>query len=119
MAQKRQKRGRPIKADGEARSLSLPSIRVNPVELSFIETQANNAGLPLSTYVRSSLTQRRVAPAKSSIDDKLLLELNRIGVNLNQQTAHSNAGRHSPDLLELTLIEIRDLLAKVSAAYDT
>lgn len=117
--QGRKKRGRPTKADGEARSLSLPPIRVNPVELSFIDEQASKAGLPVSTYARSVLLERRVAPVKSSIDDKLLLELNRIGVNLNQQTAHSNAGRHSPDLLELTLIEVRDLIAKVGAAYDT
>ena len=87
--------------------------------MSFIEEQAAKAGLPLSTYVRSALTKRRVAPAKASIDDKLLLELNRIGVNLNQQTAHSNAGRHSPDMVAQTLIELRDCLAKVGAAYDT
>lgn len=117
--QGRTKRGRPRKTEGEARSLSLPSIRVNPVEMSFIDEQASNAGLPLSTYVRNVLTQRRVAPAKASIDDKLLLELNRIGVNLNQQTAHSNSGRHAPDMVELTLIELREVLAKVGAAYDT
>ena len=117
MNEPRMKRGRPTKPEGQARTLALPSIRVNPVEMSFIEAQT--AGLPLSTYVRKVLTHRRVAPAKTAIDDKLLLELNRIGVNLNQQTAHSNAGRHSPDMVAQTLTELRDLLAKVGAAYDT
>lgn len=118
MNEPRMKRGRPTKPDGEARTLALPSIRVNPSEHSFIEQQAFRAGLPVSAYVRKVLTQRRVAPARSSIDDALLLELNRIGVNLNQQTAHSNAGRHSPDAVELTLIELREVLAKVGATYD-
>ena len=118
MNEPRMKRGRPTKPDGQARTLALPSIRVNPIELSFIEAQATTAGLPVSTYVRNVLTQRRVAPAKTSIDDRLLLELNRIGVNLNQQTAHSNAGRHSPDMVAQTLTELRDVLAKVGAAYD-
>ena len=119
MNEPRMKRGRPTKPEGQARTLALPSIGVIPVEISFIEALAATAGLPLSTYVRKVLTHRRVAPAKTAIDDKLLLELNRIGVNLNQQTAHSNAGRHSPDMVAQTLTELRDLLAKVGAAYDT
>lgn len=118
MVQKRQKRGRPVKPDGEARTLSLPSIRVNPMEFTFIEQQASNAGLPVSAYVRSVLTQRRVAPARSEIDDKVLVELNRIGVNLNQLMRHINAGREMPASAENVLAELHIALTNVSAAYD-
>lgn len=117
--QKRQKRGRPYKPAGEARSLSLPSIRVNPQELSFIEAQAVKSGMPVSTYARSALTRRKVAPKRSNLDDKLLLELNRIGVNLNQLMRHINAGRDMPSSADSVLDELQTALRKVSAAYDT
>jgi hypothetical protein len=119
MVHKQQKRGRPTKPDGEARTLSLPPIRVNGHELSFIEQQAATAGLPVSAYARSVLTQRRVAPARTEVDDKVLVELNRIGVNLNQLMRHVNAGRDMPASAENVLAELHIALTNVSAAYDT
>jgi hypothetical protein len=92
---------------------------VNGHELSFIEQQAATAGLPVSAYARSVLTQRRVAPARTEVDDKVLVELNRIGVNLNQLMRHVNAGRDMPASAENVLAELHIALTNVSAAYDT
>jgi hypothetical protein len=119
MAQKRQKRGRPYKPAGEARTLSLPSIRVNPQELMFIEEQASMAGMAVSTYARSALTRKKVAPQRSDMDDKLMFELNRVGVNLNQLMRHINAGRDMPSSADSVLEDLQATLRKVSASYDT
>lgn len=122
MSEPAKKRGRPFKNDGDARTI-VKQFRVNVVEDSDIEEQAIKAGYSsFADYARAVLSSqkpRQIRPRKSDIADKLLLELNRIGVNLNQQTAHSNSGRHSPDMVELTLIELREVIAKVGAAYDT
>ncbi len=113
----RPKRGRPSKPNGEFRSRLL-SVRLNDEEDAFVQRQASTAGLPVSAYVRSVLTQRRVAPARSVVDDKVLLELNRIGVNLNQLMRHINAGREMPASAEVVLAELHIALTNVSAAYD-
>jgi hypothetical protein len=122
MSEPAKKRGRPFKNDGDARTI-VKQFRVNVVEDSDIEEQAIKAGYSsFADYARAVLSSqkpRQIRPRKSDIADKLLLELNRIGVNLNQQTAHSNSGRHSPNMVELTLIELREVIAKVGAAYDT
>ena len=115
----RKKRGRPAKPDGEARSLALPSIRVNPVEMSFIETQAATAGLPVSAYVRSVLTRRKVTARQTPLEDKMLFELNRCGVNLHQIVKGLNFGNGVPNDIADVLDELKAAIAKVGASYDT
>ena len=114
----RSKRGRPAKPEGEARTLALPSIRVNPVELSHIETQAANAGLSVSDYVRSVATQRRIAPRQSALEDRTLFELNRCGVNLHQIVRSLNFGHSVPNDLNDVLAELKAAIPKVGASYD-
>lgn len=117
--QKRQKRGRPYKPAGEARSLSLPSIRVNPNEMSFIDEQAAKASLSVSEYVRLSATRRKIASRQTPLEDKMLLELNRAGVNLNQIAKGVNRGHGLPHDMDEAMRELRLVLAKVWAAYDS
>ena len=114
----RAKRGRPRKPDGEARTLALPSIRVSVAELSFIETQAHAAGLPVSAYVRKLATGRRVSPRTTALEDKLLVELNRCGVNLHQIVKALNFGQGLPSDIASVTDELRTAIAHVSAAYD-
>lgn len=118
MTKTRKKRGRPVKAEGEARTLSLPPIRVNPVELSFIETQAATAGLSVSEYVRSVTTQRQVTPRRTELEDKMLFELNRCGVNLHQIVRAVNFGQGIPTDIGGVLDDLKAAIAKVGAAYD-
>lgn len=112
------KRGRPAKAEGEARSLSLPSIRVNPVELAHIETQAANAGLSVSDYVRSAATRRQISARQTPLEDKMLFELNRCGVNLHQIVRSLNFGQNDLNDLDEVLAELKSAIAKVGASYD-
>lgn len=114
----RKKRGRPAKPEGEARTLALPSIRVNPVELSLIETQAAKAGLSVSDYVRSVSTRRKITPRRSALDDKMLFELNRCGVNLHQIVRSLNFGKSVPNDIADVLDELKAAIAKVGASYD-
>lgn len=118
MSEKRKKRGRPFKPEGEARSLALPSIRVNAAEMAFIEQQAATAGLPVSAYARDVLTRRKIAARQTPIDDKMLFELNRCGVNLHQIVRHLNYGGSVPNDLPAVIDELRAAIAKVGSAYD-
>ena len=116
--EKRIKRGRPKKPEGTARNLALPSIRVSPDEMSFIEGEAAKAGLPVSTYIRTLALHKRVAPARSDMDDKLLFELNRCGVNLHQVVKALNFGQGIPTDISTTMDELRLAITKITASYD-
>lgn len=118
MAEKRTKRGRPVKPEGTARTLALPSIRVSPDEMSFIETQAANAGLSVSAYVRNLATNRKVAPRTTDVEDKLLVALNRAASNHYQVVRALNFGQGVPSDIADIMDELRAVVAKVGAAYD-
>ena len=118
MTTERKKRGRPAKPDGEARTLALPSIRVNPKELSFIETQAATAGLSVSDFVRTVATQRQVTARQTPLEDKMLFELNRCGVNLHQIVRAVNFGQGIPTDIAEVLDDLKAAIAKVGASYD-
>ena len=118
MSEKRQKRGRPFKPEGQARTLALPPIRVNADEMAFIEAQAASAGLPVSAYGRDVLTRRKVAARQTPLEDKMLFELNRCGVNLHQIVRSLNFGQGVPNDIVQVIDELRSAVAKVSAAYD-
>lgn len=118
MSETRKKRGRPSKPEGEARTLALPPIRVNAEEMAFIEAQAATAGMPVSAYARDVLTRRKIAARQTPLDDKMLFELNRCGVNLHQIVRHLNFGKGMPNDIVQVLAELRAAVAKVGAAYD-
>ena len=118
MSETRKKRGRPSKPEGEARTLALPPIRVNAEEMAFIEAQAATAGMPVSAYVRDVLTRRKIAARQTPLDDKMLFELNRCGVNLHQIVRHLNFGKGMPNDIVQVLAELRAAVAKVGADYD-
>jgi hypothetical protein len=106
---------RPLKAPDERRDERLPAPRVTAAEFGLVEGQAAAANLALPEYVRRCVLAQRVAPARAVADDRLLLELNRIGVNLNQIARALNSDR--PELIDLaaTLSELRAILTKASA----
>lgn len=106
---------RPSKHPAEQRSVRLPSPRVTPAELAFVERQAITAGLASPDYIRRLALGRHVAPRRSRIDDAMLLELNRIGVNINQMARAINSG-HAPITAELrgALAALRALLEQLA-----
>ncbi|MCP4184875.1 MAG: MobC family plasmid mobilization relaxosome protein, partial [Hyphomicrobiales bacterium] len=55
----------------------------------------------------------RIAPKRGTIDQALLVELNRVGVNLNQIAHKVNAGRSLPPDFPDVLAEVRAAVRKV------
>lgn len=109
---------RPRLAPAERRDAQLPPLRVTAAELDFISRQAEAARLPLSDYARRRLLGQRVAPARSAADDRLLIELNRAGVNLNQIARALNSDRPERAELADVLDDFRRVLALIMAARD-
>jgi hypothetical protein len=106
---------RPSKHPAEQRSVRLPSPRVTPAELAFVERQAITAGLTSPDYIRRLALGRPVAPRRSRIAAAMLLELNRIGVNTTQR-ARANTSAQAPISAELrqALAALRTLLERLA-----
>ena len=106
---------RPTKNEHEKRSASLPTIRVTQAERVLIEDKAATAGLSLSDFMRVLALTEQVKPRKTKLEASLLVELNRIGVNLNQIAHARNSGRDDPAILQLATDELVTLMHKIDA----
>ncbi len=108
---------RPKKQAGEGRDKMIFS-RVTRDEKSYVKQQAELADLSDSEYIRNRVLGYKIIPPKSQMEMALVMELNRIGVNLNQLTKHANAGKTMPYSIEHTMNEIREVLARVMVHGD-
>lgn len=109
------KTGRPRKALAELRSERLSGIRLTPSELAAVEAKAAQAGRPVAEFCRRAILGQPVTVRRGAAEvDRFLIELNRVGVNLNQIARAMNAGRPLPVSLTAALDEVRALLAKVA-----
>ena len=106
---------RPPLRPEERRDDRLPNLRVTSAERTLIEERASTAGLTLVEYCRRAIFKSRVAPVRTSTDQALLVELNRVGVNLNQIARRVNAGRDLPADFPDMLAEVREAVRKVIA----
>lgn len=104
---------RPPLPKAERRDDRLPNLRVTAAERALVEERAEAAGLSLVEYCRHSIFKTRIASKRGTIDQALLVELNRVGVNLNQIARHFNAGRDLPPDFPDVLAEIRRAVQKV------
>ena len=107
---------RPTKNEHEKRSTTLPTIRVTPAERVLIEDKATAAGFTITDFVRTAALFEKVTPRKTKLEAALIVELNRVGVNVNQIAHAANVGRIRPALLQTSLDELRELMAKIDAA---
>lgn len=105
---------RPKKAPEEHRSARVPHARLTLTELAFIEREAAAAGLDRAEFTRRRLLGERVTSSRTVTDERLLVEINRIGVNLNQIARAANLGKTTEHKLAATLDEVRAALARVS-----
>lgn len=80
------------------------------------EAQAQRTGLDPTEYTRRRVLGYEVPAARGIVDARLLGELNRIGVNLNQVARMLNAGATLPHVVDDILAESRGVLAQVAAA---
>jgi hypothetical protein len=91
---------------------------VTAAERVYIEQQAATAGVSVTEFVRASALGRRVAVRRATADERLLLEINRIGVNLNQIAARVNfTGRLAEDFKD-TLEDVQGAMADVQDAME-
>ena len=93
---------RPRKQKSDSRGESV-SFRLTPDELAAVEARAKKAGLTRSDYLRRMALKGKISVAPPArLDFKLVAELNRIGVNLNQMTRAANAtGEVPPEVTRL------------------
>lgn len=107
--------GRPRKAPEEARTERLSGIRVTTAERVYIEAQSARAGLSVADYLRACALDRRLTSRRASTDERMLSEVNRIGVNLNQIAARVNfTGQLAEDFTDV-LADIRAAMGRVAA----
>ena len=106
---------RPPLRPEERKDELLPNLRVTASQRAMIEEKAAKAGLTLADYCRRAIFKARFAPKRGTVDQALLVELNRVGVNLNQIAKRVNAGRNLPPDFPDVLAEVREAVRKVMA----
>ena len=105
---------RPTKQEHEKRTARLPAARVTLAELAYVQEQAANAELSLTDYIRTLALHEEVKPARTPVEDSLLVELNRIGVNINQVAHAANVGRFDQAIFQYALDELVLLMKKIN-----
>lgn len=108
---------RPRKDDHERRTAHLPPVRMTDAELIAAGDRARAAGMSLSDFVRARVTGGPVSARPALSDARLLSELNRCGVNLNQIARRLNCGQDAPDDLGRVLGEFQRVLQLVGRSY--
>ena len=106
---------RPRKHPAEQRSARLPNARVTPAELADVERQALTAGLATAEFVRRCVLGQQIIARRSRIEDAAIVELIRVGNNLNQMARATNSG-HPPGSAELraALDQLRSMLERLA-----
>lgn len=107
--------GRPPKPLDERRTDRLSGVRVTAAERVYIEAQAAAAELSVADYLRACALDRRIRSRRATTDERMLSEVNRIGVNLNQIAARVNFTGDLAEDFSATLTEIRDAMGRVAA----
>lgn len=80
----------------------LPPIRCSEDERRAIREKADRLGLSVSEYVRSMALKGKITVKQDRYDFDLVNQLQRLGVNINQQTKKLNAtGEAPPELKKL------------------
>ena len=108
---------RPQKAAGDKRTLHMPPVRMTAAELALLEEQASATGLSVSEYARQRLLTGQVKTARPKESASILVELSRVGNNLNQIARQLNRGRaHDPHHLDYVLGELVKVLHRQAGA---
>jgi len=107
--------GRPRKTVAEQRTERLSGIRLTTAERAHIEAQAELAGVPVVEFCRRAILGVRIEPRRSSADERMLFEVNRIGVNLAQLVKALHF-RQTPLVgeIEATVADVRGVLDRLA-----
>lgn len=108
---------RPKKSDADLKT-AWAHIRLTPAEELRVRMNAAAAGLSVAEFGRRRLLGLVVTPPASKADAALLMEVNRIGVNVNQLAFAYNADRQFKGSWEAIRDELARVLDKVASRYD-
>lgn len=101
---------RPTKDDTEKQNTVLPPIRCTLDEKQRIQTQARKTGMSMSEYIRKMALSGKIIIKQSLVEFTYLEQLNKIGVNLNQQTKKFNATGQPPEQLNSLWSKLETLI---------
>lgn len=103
---------RPRKSTTEKLSSWLPHVRCTPLDKERVEAAAKFAGMTTSDYVRHQAVNGQVVVEQTTrLDPDVMLELRRIGNNLNQLVRKF----HETDVVP---IELQRLYNKLQLVFD-
>ena len=111
--------GRPKAAPGEGR-VAVLSVRLTTFERAGVEAKAVRSGLSLSDYCRRAILGHRVTESTEpqQVNTEALVELNRVGVNLNQIACVANRGEPLPWSFAETLKAVLAAVERLAAGHD-
>lgn len=111
--------GRPKAAPGEGR-VAVVSVWLTTFERAGVEAKAARSGLSLSDYCRRALLGHRVAASTEpqQVNTEALVELNRVGVNLNQIARVANRGERLPCSFPETLSAVLAAVERLAVGND-
>ncbi len=113
------KGGRPKKAPHELRTQSIRA-DLTVAEKDYVRRQAATAGLSEAEYLRRRVLGFEVtAVGRRAFDPALVSAVNRVGCNVNQLSKSVHLGRDFTRYWREIGQELKLVLAKVTAAYDS
>lgn len=92
--------------------------RLTTAEKTALESTAAERGLTLTSYVYQRLTQSRMRVGVSPEISQLVIELNRVGVNLNQIARATNSGKGLPSDFPRVLASLESILHRAVEGLD-
>ncbi len=105
--------GRPAKRESETRAERV-AFRVTQDEADRLQIAADRAGVTVSEYCRAAALGARLRARKERDVSSALVELNRVGVNLNQIARALNRGTGLPSDLSEVLDEVRAAVERLA-----
>lgn len=109
---------RPKKSPLEKRTERL-ECRLTVAEKNAVEGKAAERGLTVTSYVYQRLTQGRVKLPRANPEiGQLVIELNRVGVNLNQIARAANSGKPLPPDFPRVLASLEAVLHRAVEGLD-
>ncbi len=91
-----------------------PSVRCSAHDLLIVQSKAAEAGVSVSAYVRTMCVDGTVVARMPQADIDLIIQLRRIGNNLNQLTKRAHArGGENPAQLVSVLSDLQNVLQRL------
>ena len=110
--------GRPRKHPDEARTERCAHIRLTVAERLDVEAKAAAMGVSVADYARHRLCGYRLPVRRGADLSRLLVEINRVGNNVNQIARAANATGRVPVITGEAMRELRAVLAQIASRLD-